>query len=140
MTGKTNMACHDPITIDYDKKDKDMQEFVRKVQDMKAKTEAVKHDGEKPRMDLLPWEALEEVAKVLTFGAKKYADHNWRKGFAWSRLAAGALRHVSAYCRGERRDPETGLSHVAHAICMLLFLLSHEIGKLGTDDMLKGDK
>ena len=35
--------------------------------------EGIKHDAEKPRMDLLPFEALEEVAKVLTFGAERDA-------------------------------------------------------------------
>jgi hypothetical protein len=89
-------------------------------------------------MDLLPGEALEEIAKVLSFGAKKYAAHNWRKGFAWSRLLAACLRHLFAYGRGERTDPESGLSHLAHAGCMLLFLLTHEVKGMGTDDIYKG--
>jgi hypothetical protein len=38
-------------------------------------TEGLKYDGEKPRMDLLDADHLENVAKVLTFGAKKYAKY-----------------------------------------------------------------
>lgn len=39
----------------------------------------VKYDQEKPRWSLLPWDVLEWVVKVLTFGSKKYEDHNWQK-------------------------------------------------------------
>lgn len=98
---------------------------------------AVKQDGDKSRFDLLPWSALEEISAVLAFGAKKYDDHNWRKGFKWSRLYAACFRHLAAHIRGENKDPETGLSHLAHAACCILFLLEHEQFKLGTDDRYK---
>ncbi len=39
-----------------------------------------KFDGGKPRMDLLDPLWLAEVARVLGFGAQKYAAHNWRGG------------------------------------------------------------
>lgn len=103
-------------------------------------TSGVKHDHGKPPLDLLPFEALLEVAKVLDFGAKKYARNNWRSGFLWSRLLAAALRHLFAWGMGERKDPETGLSHLAHAACMVLFLITHEVKNYGTDDCLKGSE
>ena len=93
-----------------------------------------KHDQEKPRTDLLPPVALEEIAKVLSFGASKYADHNWRLGFKYSRLIGAALRHIFAFSKGEDKDPETGLSHLAHAACCILFLLDHTILGYGRDD------
>ena len=83
----------------------------------------IKHDGDKPRMDLLDAYALEELSKVLTFGAKKYAPDNWRKGIKKSRLIAAMLRHVFAYMGGQDTDEETGLSHIAHAMCCCMFLL-----------------
>lgn len=86
----------------------------------------VKFDGDKPRMDLLDAYAIEQLSLVLTFGANKYASHNWRKGIAKSRLLAAALRHLFAYLRGEDKDPESGLSHVAHAMCCCMFLLGLE--------------
>lgn len=89
-------------------------------------TQGVKFDANKPRMDLLDAYAVEELAKVLTFGAQKYADHNWRKGIAKGRLIAAALRHLFAYLSGENKDPETGLSHAAHAMCCCMFLLGLE--------------
>jgi hypothetical protein len=88
--------------------------------------QGVKFDAQKPRMDLLDAYAIEQLACVLTFGAQKYEAHNWRKGIVRGRLLAAALRHLFAYLRGEDRDPESGLSHVAHAMCCCMFLLGLE--------------
>ena len=35
-----------------------------------------KDDDGKPRWDLLPFAEAEEVVKVLTYGARRYGDHN----------------------------------------------------------------
>lgn len=102
-----------------------------------ASGEGVKHDAGKPRLSLFPREAIEEIGKVLTFGAKKYADHNWRRGMAWSRLADAALRHLFAWIDGEGNDPEWGLSHLAHAGCCIAFLIAFERSAQGTDDRYK---
>ena len=96
--------------------------------------EATKHDTGKPPLGLLPRRALEEEAKVLAFGADKYGLHQWRKGMGFSRLADAALRHIYAFLDGEDTDPETGLSHLAHARCSLGFLLEYEGKRVGTDD------
>lgn len=93
-----------------------------------------KFDGGKVRMDLLPWDALWEVARVLTFGAEKYDAHNWRGGMKWSRLVGAAIRHLTAWAMGQGKDPETGLSHLSHAACCVLFLLAYEQTGSGTDD------
>ena len=85
--------------------------------------EGVKFDADKPRCDLLDAYALEELSKVLTFGAEKYAPDNWRKGIRMSRLLAAALRHTFALMRGEDVDGETGLSHAAHAMCCMMFII-----------------
>lgn len=87
-------------------------------------TEGRKFDSGKPRYDLVPFEALEEMVKVLTFGATKYTPDNWRYVDNFdSRYFAACLRHITAYARGELNDPETGLPHLAHAMCCLAFLL-----------------
>ena len=78
-----------------------------------------------------------EVARVLEFGANKYAAHNWRKGMSWSRLVGSALRHLEAYGRGEIADPETGYSHLGHLGCNLMFLITYQREGLGTDDRYK---
>ena len=93
-----------------------------------------KFDAGKPAFHLLPDDAISEIQKVLEFGAQKYAPRNWEKGMAWSRVWNAALRHLWAWVRREKSDPETGLSHLAHAGCCILFLISYELRRAGEDD------
>jgi hypothetical protein len=65
---------------------------------------------------------LWETAKVLAFGAAKYAPRNWEKGILFSRVYAAALRHALAFNGGEDKDSETGISHLAHLACCCMFL------------------
>ena len=91
-------------------------------------SEGKKFDSNKPRMDLLPPKAILETAKVLSFGAQKYDPENWRLlDNLQSRYTAGALRHIFAHMDGEELDSETNLSHLAHAMCCLLFKLEIEL-------------
>ena len=83
---------------------------------------AKKFDQEKVRMDLLDPMALEGLAAVLTFGAKKYAAHNWRHGLSTTRILAALLRHTFAIMRMEDIDPESGLPHIDHVGCCWMFL------------------
>ena len=86
-----------------------------------------KYDSDKPRMDLIPPHAELLLAQVLTYGANKYASDNWRKvDNASQRYLAAALRHINSHRQGEVIDPESGLPHLAHAMCSLAFIL--EIG------------
>jgi Domain of unknown function (DUF5664) len=105
-----------------------------------SQTTGVKHDQEKPDMSLLSNTALTKIAQVMTFGKKKYSAHNWRGGFVWSRPLAAAARHVYAYIGGEDKDPETGLSHLAHACCCLFFILEFEETRRDLDDRYKLEK
>lgn len=97
----------------------------------------IKHDQGKPPMSLLPMGALKEVAKVMDFGAKKYGRHNYKNGMDWSRLLDANLRHLSSFIEGEDLDPETQLSHIAHATCCSLFLLEYILSNTGKDDRFK---
>ena len=97
--------------------------------------QGVKHDNEKPQMALLSPFALEQIAQVMSYGAKKYSADNWRSGFKYSRLISAILRHIMAYMKGEAKDPETGLSHLAHASCGLMMLLEFEQTGAGTNDL-----
>lgn len=102
----------------------------------------IKYDAGKLPYDLMPWDAVDEVVKVLRFGAKKYASRNWEQGvpFRWGRMSAAAFRHLKAWSMGEDDDAETGLSHLAHCLCMLLFLLAHVLRKRGHDDRMRVDQ
>jgi hypothetical protein len=99
-----------------------------------ALKQGVKFDADKPRTDLLSPIALIKISEVLTYGANKYTDNNWRKGMYWSRCLGACLRHLFAYLGGQDNDPETGLSHLAHAGCCIMFLLEYEETRREYDD------
>lgn len=98
------------------------------------KSGGTKHDDNKTRLDLLSPLWINGVGDVLTFGAKKYADNNWRKGISQSRLLGACLRHVFAYLRGQNQDPETRLSHLYHASCCLMFASELIVTRPDLDD------
>ena len=82
-----------------------------------------KYDAGKPEYGLIPANALEELAVVLTIGAQKYARENWRVVPDGKRRYFDAMqRHLWAWKRGEVFDPETGRSHLGHAAACLFFL------------------
>jgi hypothetical protein len=107
---------------------------------MTTEATGVKHDGEKPRVDLLDPQALEGIAAVLAFGAKKYAADNWRGGISYRRLIGAALRHTFAIMRGEDIDPESGLPHVDHLGCCWMFLSNMMKTRPDLDDRYKEKK
>jgi hypothetical protein len=83
-----------------------------------------KDDTGKPDWSLMLWEQLEEVQAVLDYGAKKYKPYNWMLVDTPStRYLSAMLRHMVAYAKGDRLDAESGLPHLAHAICCALFLM-----------------
>ena len=87
-----------------------------------------KFDTEKPPLGLFSRYAMEETGRVLGYGLRKYSAHNWRKGLGHQSLINAALRHIYAWNEGEDNDQESGLSHLAHAMCMIMFALEeHEL-------------
>jgi hypothetical protein len=94
-------------------------------------TQGVKYDGDKIQMELLPFRELREVARVLTYGAKKYAPDNWKKvSNAKERYTGALLRHFTEYREGNAFDHETcpdPLRHIAQVACNALFLLYFEL-------------
>jgi hypothetical protein len=94
-------------------------------------SEGVKLDNNKIQMELLPLRELREVARVLTYGAKKYAPDNWKKvPNAKERYMGALLRHFTEYREGNVFDHETcpdPLRHIAQVACNALFLLYFEL-------------
>ena len=94
-------------------------------------SEGVKYDGGKLRWSLLPLKPIQKIIEVLMFGADKYPEaDNWKRvPDASERYYDAMLRHLTVWYMGEKTDEETGLSHLAHAGCCLLFLMWFDCNK-----------
>lgn len=105
-----------------------IKEAVEKSQH--ATTGGRKFDSNKLQYGLLPILSMKDVVKVLTYGAKKYEKDNWKYvPDGENRYFDAALRHIWAHKEGEINDPETGMSHMAHAICCLMFINDLNLSK-----------
>ena len=91
-----------------------------------------KNDEGKARWDLIDLDFVQEGVDVLTFGAEQYGENNWQEvENAENRYFAALMRHIVAYRNGETHDLDSGVSHLAHAFCNLMFLRHFE--KLNED-------
>lgn len=106
------------------------------VPHMKSRPELVqdggtKFDQNKMDLTLIPLVALEQEARALMFGEKKYGRYNYTQGFEVSRLTAAALRHIYQYNNGDTFDSESGLHHIGHArACLAMLLHCEQLGTL----------
>lgn len=91
----------------------------------------------KPRHELIsPW-AMGGLAAVLTFGATRYSKNNWRKGLSWAETLGSLKRHIAEFEKGIDTDPDSGLPHIDHALCNVVFLSEFQKLNRGTDDRWK---
>lgn len=121
-------TCH--LVTHYDNKDLSSTS----KDDIIAVHGGMKYDKDKIRTDLLfngcP-NALEQIATVLTMGARKYADDSWKTvPDAERRYFAAQQRHELLRSKGEIYDSESKLSHLAHIACNALFRLELEYRRL----------
>lgn len=99
-------------------------------------SEGRKDDGGKLRFDLLPPDALIELARVYTAGANNpsYGPRNWETGITYGRIFAALQRHSWAFWQGEENDLDDGLPHMAHAAWNCLTLLAYSLRGMGAFD------
>lgn len=114
-------AYDDPCVYCGDSKDK----WEPKAQP-KPEEGGYRYDSGKLPINLVPVEAIHGMAQVLQFGAKKYTARNWEKGMAWNRVYDSAMRHLLDWEKRIDKDPESGLSHLKHALTNLAFLVTYE--------------
>lgn len=79
-------------------------------------------DATKPPLSLIDPTFILGLGAVLGFGAKKYAAGNWLRGMKWSEVMNGIKRHIASIEMGEMLDSDSGLPHVYHASCGIMFL------------------
>lgn len=111
----------------------------------------LRYNEGKPQWSLMHWKSLEPMIQVLMYGAHKYSvfeddkgnkikgsevsvkdskqlklissgRDNWKKGFPETELWDSFLRHTAAILDGEELDPESGLPHIGHQFCNLMFI------------------
>jgi hypothetical protein len=111
----------------------------------------LRYNEGKPQWSLMHWKSIEPMIQVLMYGAHKYSvfendkgeiilgkdvsvedskklklissgRDNWKKGFPESELWDSFLRHTAAILDGEELDKESGLPHIGHQFCNLLFI------------------
>lgn len=103
-------------------------------------TEGLRFDEGKLRVDLIPPEAMEAMAEILTIGARKYAERNWEKGMKWSKVVGPLMRHLLKWMKGEPYDIETyekygeKHSHMKFVLWNAMALVTYEARGIGTDD------
>ncbi len=86
----------------------------------------MKFDSGKLRYSLMPPLALEALASVLTYGAKKYKPNNWKQVDSADRYWDALYRHLEARRAGEVFDKESKLPHLWHALTNITFLVYFE--------------
>jgi hypothetical protein len=89
---------------------------------VEEESKAMRFNSDKPKLSLISMKELEPMARVLQFGADKYARDNWKKGLVMSEILDSMMRHIAAIQSGELIDPESKLSHIGHIQCNALFL------------------
>lgn len=97
---------------------------------------ALRYNTGKNRLELVPYELIEEVGKVLTYGAAKYTiteedgtivdgSRNWEKGMSWRSVLGSLKRHILEFEKGNLKDEESQLGHLSHAATNIAFLLRY---------------
>ena len=106
---------------------------IQAVTDEEKEGGGQRDDDGKPRHDLIAPEMLDGVAAVLAFGVKKYGERDWEKGLLWGNTLASTMRHLIAWMQREELDEESGLPHLDHAACNIMFLCAFAHRGIGTD-------
>jgi hypothetical protein len=128
-------SCHSHMFLAEQLRKEMGEPFPTKSKDnMNLDAGGVKFDDEKPRFDLIPPEAITELAKLMTMGAKKYDDRNWEKGMRWGRTFAALNRHLWKFWNGQEIDPETGVHHMVAVIWNAVALYTFVARGIGEDD------
>lgn len=109
---------------EFEKNNEELEECYEDECDDETEDTGLRYNTGKPMMELIEPGFMEEVAKILTFGAEKYEIDNWKKFDKIKRFQAygSLMRHLEAHRKGEKTDPESGCSHLCHIVTNAMFL------------------
>lgn len=107
---ETYIASIEEDELNPDRNDEEEQKF------------ADRFNAGKLQWSMVDFKSLEDMVRVLEFGAKKYSRNNWKKGLKTTEIVDSMLRHIYAYLDGEDVDPESGINHTGHIMCNAMFL------------------
>lgn len=113
--------------------------FAELLRNSNRKLTPIRHHEGKPRWDLLAYDVLNEVAKGMSLGVEKHGARDWEQGVQYNDYFAAAMRHLAAWEQGESMD-ESGLNHLAHAMCDIMIIFASELRGMGVDDRPKANK
>lgn len=99
--------------------------------------QGMRYNQDKLQWSLVDFKSFEPMVRVLEFGAKKYAAHNWKKGLKVTQTMESLYRHLFALQSGEDIDPESGLPHIGHIQCNVMFLAHMLLNRPDMDDRYK---
>jgi hypothetical protein len=83
---------------------------------------AMRFNEKKLKWSLVDFKSLEDMVRVLEFGAKKYEPENWKKGLYTREIIESMIRHLTEFLNGEDNDIESNLPHTGHILCNAMFL------------------
>lgn len=90
-----------------------------------TKDKALRYNDGKPKWNLVHFESLLPLVRVLEFGAKKYSPNNWKKPMDTGEILNSMMRHLTALMDGEELDKESKLPHIGHLLCNAMFYSYH---------------
>lgn len=86
-------------------------------------------------LHLVPPVAIAHMAMGFADGGMKYQPYNWREEpISASVYYGAAMRHLMAWWDGEDLAEDSGVHHLAHAMCCLAMILDTEGSALLNDN------
>lgn len=83
----------------------------------------MKNSKNKTRWNIVPFEIIEQIAEILTYGAERYGDNTW-KNVDKKLWYDAMMRHVAEYSKGKKyNDKDWNHHHLMHAICNAMFIV-----------------
>ena len=82
----------------------------------------------------MPPEAMFAPADLCAAAARRYPEHEWERGNAWTSMFGCLMRHAWKWMRGEECDDETGWHHITRVAWNTLALIAYSKRKAGADD------